>query len=42
MANPGMGNVKIERSDALLEALVHFCTAGMAATVPTQTASQPV
>ena len=42
MTNPGMGNVKIERSDALLEALVHFCTAGMAAAVPTQTAAQSV
>tara|TARA_Y100001949_G_C15962542_1_gene319955 strand:+ start:87 stop:215 length:129 start_codon:yes stop_codon:yes gene_type:complete len=42
MKNAGMGNVKIERSDALLEVLVQFCTAGMAAAVPTQTAVQSV
>ena len=42
MANSGMGNVKIEQSDALLEALVQFCTAGMAAAVPTQTPAQSV
>ena len=42
MSNSGMANVKIEQSDALLEALVQFCTAGMAAALPTQTKVQPM